>query len=402
MGSAVLRVVVEAGARDAGNTDFFHEILGEANVPGSRRKARWIRIRKPRYVGHDVVGAARFKDREAGMGEDFPKARSLFCVARGQFVVVGLRRFQRNGPGLLQRRGSANRQKVVHLADGIGEIPRRQHPAHAPPCHGISFAHTVDQDGALPHAWKRQDGNMHGAIVEDVLVDFVGDAVGVPANAEIADEFEFAAREHFSGGIVGRVEDDGFCLGTKGRREFVFIVGPHIIFIPRWTHFHEPRSGPAQDRVRPVILVIRLENHDFVARIDDGHHGGHHGFRRTTANRDLAFGIDANALGALEFFDDGVAQWFRAPGNRVLIDVVRDRLAGGFFYFGRRGEIRKSLRKIYGVVFQGQPRHLANYGFGELFSLGREHAPSDLRHRGFRSGHGREESLASNAKNGKN
>ncbi len=54
-------------------------------------------------------------------------------------------------------------------------------------------------------------------------------------------------------------------------------------------------------------------------------------------------GIDGNALRALEFLGDGVAQRFRAPGDRVLIDVRGDGVLRGALDFGGRGEIREIL-----------------------------------------------------------
>ena len=89
-----------------------------------------------------------------------------------------------------------------------------------------------------------------------------------------------------------------------------------------------------------------------------------------------------------EFFDDGVAQGLRAPGDGVLIDVVGDGLARGFLDFGGRGKIGKTLGEIDGVVLQRQARHFADDGLGELLGLGGEHAAGDVRHVGFGSGHG--------------
>jgi len=85
-----------------------------------------------------------------------------------------------------------------------------------------------------------------GAIIDDVLVDFVGDAVGVPAHAEIADEFEFGAREHFAGGIVGRVKDDGLGVRAKGGGEFPFVKGPvgRASFTKRGVAPERIASGP--------------------------------------------------------------------------------------------------------------------------------------------------------------
>ena len=59
-------------------------------------------------VGHDVVGAAGFVDGEARGGEDFQQAFALGGVGGGEFVVVGLRRFESKRAGLLQRRGGAD------------------------------------------------------------------------------------------------------------------------------------------------------------------------------------------------------------------------------------------------------------------------------------------------------
>ena len=53
------------------------------------------------------------------------------------------------------------------------------------------------------------------AVVEHVLVNFVGDRERVPLDAKIADGFKFGAVENFSGGIIGRIYDDGFGRGAE-------------------------------------------------------------------------------------------------------------------------------------------------------------------------------------------
>ncbi len=93
LGGAVVWVVVEAGARDRSDADFFDEIFCEAHVAGGGGKALRVGIGERGNVGHDVVGAARFVDLEAGSGENFQQSRALFGVSRGEFVVVRLRLF---------------------------------------------------------------------------------------------------------------------------------------------------------------------------------------------------------------------------------------------------------------------------------------------------------------------
>ena len=203
------------------------------------------------------------------------------------------------------------------------------------------------------------------AVINNVLVNFIGDGEGIPAHAEIANKFQFFAREYFSRGIVRRIDDDGLGLGAEGARQFVAIEIP-----VRRLQLHEARRGAGKNRVGAVILVERLEDDDFVAGIDDAHHGGHHGFGRAAADGDFALGIDAHALRALEFPRNGVAQFLRAPGDGVLVDVVGDGLARGFLDFFGRGKIRKSLRHVDGVMLHGQARHFANHGFGESLGLG--------------------------------
>ncbi len=132
---------------------------------------------------------------------------------------------------------------------------------------------------------------------------------------------------------------------------------------------HEARRGAGKNRVRAVIFVMGLEDHHFVAGVDDAHHGGHHGFGRAAGDGDLALGIDAHALRALKFARDGIAQFLGAPGDGVLIDVVRDGLARRFLYFGGGRKIGKALRHVHGVVLLREARHFADHGFGEALGF---------------------------------
>src|SRR5262249_38186312 len=155
------------------------------------------------------------------------------------------------------------------------------------------------------------------------------DAVSVPADAQVAYEFKFRARKNLTGRVVGRVQDDGLGMRTKGGGQFGVVERPVLFGGAGRTHAHEAGRCAGQDRVRAVVFIERLEHNDLVAGIDDGHYGGHHGFGRAAANRDLTFRVIGDGLRALEFFDNGVAQRLRTPGDGVLIDVVGDSLTSG-------------------------------------------------------------------------
>src|SRR5262249_28990132 len=106
-------------------------------------------------------------------------------------------------------------------------------------CHAIGLRHAVDDDSAFAHAVKTSHRDVFGAIVENVFVDFVRDAVSVPLDAKVSNEFELFASEDFAGGIIWRVEDDGFRVRAEGSGEFAEIESPLGIFIYRRLHFDE-------------------------------------------------------------------------------------------------------------------------------------------------------------------
>ena len=262
--------------------------------------------------------------------------------------------------GFLKRRGRAHRQEVVDFADGGSHFRSGNGPAHAPACDAVGLRKRIDSDGAVAHALERGHGNVLGAVVEHVLVDFIGNGVGIPADAEVPDGFELGALENLSRGIIRGVQDDGLRLRAERGGEFRRIEFP----IGR-IKIYEAGGGAGEDRVGPVVFVKRLEDHHLVAGIDDRQHRGNHCFGRAAADGDFALRIDGDALPALEFFGDGVAQGFRSPGDGVLIDVLGDGFLGGALDFLGRGKIGKTLREIDGAMLEREARHLANDGLGE-------------------------------------
>ena len=107
----------------------------------------------------------------------------------------------------------------------------RNGPSHAPSGHAVGLRHAVDRDGAIAHAVERDHRNVLGAVVDDVLVDLVGDGEDIEFDAQVADQFQFFAGEDLAGGIVRSIEDDGFGVFVEGAAQFFFVEGPLAGFI---------------------------------------------------------------------------------------------------------------------------------------------------------------------------
>ena len=232
--------------------------------------------------------------------------------------------------------------------------------ADAPSRHAECLRHSVHDDGALAHSVKRYRGNVLRAIVDNVFIDLVRDGENVPLLTEVGDDAEFLAAEDLSRWVVRRIDNDGLRLVVESGGEFLLIerpAGPPQLDVAR------RRTG--DDGVGTVIFIKRLEDDDFVARIDDGKQNVDHGFRRAARYGDFTLGIDIDAKETLGLVHQRIAKVFCAPRDRILIDVGEDRVGGRFFQnFGRR-KIGISLRKIDRVVLHGEPRHFANDGFGK-------------------------------------
>src|SRR5262249_43169574 len=157
-------------------------------------------------------------------------------------------------------------------------------PAYAPSGDAVGFGHAVDGDGAVGHSFEAGDGNVARTIVEDVLVDFVGDSEDIEFEAEVADDSEFGASEHFAGGIVGSVQDDGLGMAVESAAKFAFVEGPFVGGRSGRPKFHETGLRATQDRIGPVVFVVRFEDHNLIAGIANGEQGGNHRFGGTTTD----------------------------------------------------------------------------------------------------------------------
>ena len=204
-------------------------------------------------------------------------------------------------------------------------------------------------------------------VVQDVLVDLVGDGVAVPAPAEPPDVFQLVAGEDLPGRIVWRVDDNRLGVLVEGGREFT-AIDREI----RSAQRHVTRCRSGEDHVRPVILVERLEDDHLVARIDHGQHRRDHRLGRAAGHRHLAVGVADDAVIALRLGRDRGAQLGLAEGDRVLVQVGVDGRDGSVLERPRGFEIGKALREVEAADRVADARHLADHRLGEALGHGRQ------------------------------
>ena len=114
------------------------------------------------------------------------------------------------------------------------------------------------------------------------------------------DELELLAREHLAGRVVRRVDDDRAGARPERRAQLVRVDRP-VGLVQR----DVARHGAGQDRVGAVVLVVRLEDDDLVARVEQPQHRRDHRLGRAAGHGDLRLGVD------------------RAPGREVAgVDVA--------------------------------------------------------------------------------
>src|SRR5579883_212512 len=157
----------KAGAWDGSNSNFFNQMTGEFQVVGDGEVGN---------VGHYVIGSLGVERAKAGEGEHMEHAIAALLVIACKSGVIIVGQGESDGSGLLERGGGADGEEIVDFADGFGEAGRSEDPADAPSSDRISLAHAVDEDGAIAHAGEGHDGDVLGAAVDDVLIDFVGDS----------------------------------------------------------------------------------------------------------------------------------------------------------------------------------------------------------------------------------
>jgi hypothetical protein len=192
-------------------------------------------------------------------------------------------------------------------------------------------------------------------LVDDVLVDLVGDGDGVIGPAQVGDGLELAPVEDPARRVLRRVQHNGFCLVREGRFQLVG-VEPEVWGAER----HETRHSAGERDPDGVAVVVGLDEDHLIVGIDQTEEGGGQGLGTARSDRDLCLRVEGSA----EFgpVSEGycLSQVGYAVARRILVVAARHRAGRGFFYEVGPVPIGETLPEIDRPMLVGQPGH-----FGE-------------------------------------
>ena len=252
----------------------------------------------------------------------------------------------------------------MDLLDALGDLGRGDGVAQAPAGNGVGLRKRAAADGALEHAGQRGHIDVLVGRIDDVLIDFVGDAVDVVLFAQVGDKGELLARKDLAAGVGRVAQDDGLgVVVAEGCFEdlTIEVEGGRV-------ERHIDGLGAREDGVGAVVLIKRREDDDLVAGVRDRHHGGHHGLGGAAGDHDVLVGVDRHTHKVLLLGRERLTHGLRAPRDGVLmverLGVGRDG-AKALEQLRRGIEVREALREVDGAVLIGDARHAADDRIGE-------------------------------------
>src|SRR5712692_9201822 len=129
--------------------------------------------------------------------------------------------------------------------------------ADPPACHAVSLGESESRDRAVPHIIETRNAHMFATVVENLVVDLVGDGERVMVDAEVPNNSELMTGEDSASGIVWCVDDDCFRLFSEGLFDG-FLFNPEF-----WgLQFHVSASCAGEDCVGTIVLIEWFEDND--------------------------------------------------------------------------------------------------------------------------------------------
>ena len=203
---------------------------------------------------------------------------------------------------------------------GLDDVLRASGIADAPAGHGVGLGDAVDDDGLGLHIVAQGgEADVVLAVVDQLLVDLVGDDVETGLHSQLCDLHQLAAGIDAAVGVGGAVEDDGLGL-------FVDVGAQHLggddeVVLLAAVHHHRHAAGHAHHL--GVAQPAGGGQQHLVAGVDQRAQGGEDHLLCAVGDDDLG-GIVGHAVVAEEFIADLCAQIHGSGHSRVARDARVD------------------------------------------------------------------------------
>ena len=230
-------------------------------------------------------------------------------------------------------------QVRLEVRCGGDQVGRTDQPAHPPAGHGVGLGHAVEDDGLVGRL--RHEGRQRRelvVVVDEVLVDLVGDDPEAVLDGPAADGLDLVGRVHRARGVRGRDEDQR--LGAIGAGGLQLVDGdPEAGGLVGGQHDRRPAGQ--RHRLGVGGPVGGGQQH-LVARVHDRLDGLVVRLLAAVGDDDLA-GADVVAGVPLGLVGDGLAQRGEARRRRVVV-------AGGVLHGGQGGLDDVGRRREVGLA----------------------------------------------------
>ena len=292
-------------------------------------------------IAVEEVGAGAFGDREADARESRGQPVALGFQLAGEPGEVGVVLVQPKGHRALQigRRGEG--EELVRLGDRGQQRRRGRQVADLPAGQRKRLARRADAHATLAHAGQRHQRNVGHAVKDDVLVDLVAHHVAVVAKHQIGDQRQLIGGEHLAGGVHRRVQDHQLGVLGESRGQGLGRDPP----IGR-LEANEAGLGAAAADDGQVGIVERLEQHRFVARLQQRQQARRQCLGGARGHHHLALPVDVEAVEARIVPRHRLAQLGNAEHRRVLVGTIFEGLGRDRAHVGGPIAVGEALAEV--------------------------------------------------------
>ena len=237
----VHRLPEEAGTRNSPHAHLFRQVLAEPQVAV---------IAELRDIQQDVVGPLRRAVGQPQCVQAPQEQVPLVGVLRQESVVIVLAEVQSGDDRLLEGGRRAHGEEVVDLFDPVRDLRRGDGVPQPPAGDGVGLGQRRAGDGPLPHSRKGGEVDVPVGGVDDVLIDLVGDDIGVVFLRQGGDDLQLHPGEDPAAGVGGVAENQGLGPLTEGVLQDLWVEAE-----VRGRQGHVDGLRAAEDGVRPIVLI---------------------------------------------------------------------------------------------------------------------------------------------------